>query len=146
MRTLLATLILLSCPALVGAEDRFGIPSDLKTYPQTTPKETLASILKAVQAKQVAYLAAHLADPVYINERVKRFYGGQFEEQVSDIRGALNPLTVKQMQRFLDKGTWTTDKTTATVRLDDLPDRVVRLVSRDGRWFLTSSWSASVKP
>jgi hypothetical protein len=115
---------------------RHGIVADLKSYPQGTAKEALASVLKAIDAKRIDYLVAQLADPAFVDDRVKRIYGGKFAEQVEDTCGRLDPLTVKQLRRFLKDGTWKNDKTEAVVRLKDVKDRCVRLRRRDGRWFL----------
>jgi hypothetical protein len=109
---------------------------DLKSYPQSTAKETLASVIKAIDDKKVAYLVAQLADPAFVDDRVKRIYGGKFEEQVHDTQGRLDPSTVKQLKRFLKEGKWTITPTSAVVQLDDVKDRCVRLVRKDGRWYL----------
>ena len=129
------------CPLLgvllVLAADgtRYGIAPDLKTYPQTTAKETLASIIKAVEAKRVDYVVAHLADPAFVDDRVKRLYGGRFEQQVEDTRAQLDPLTIKLLQRFLKDGDWKEDKERVTVRLKD-DKRCLYFKKGDGRWFM----------
>jgi hypothetical protein len=115
---------------------RYGIAADLKSYPQGTAKEALASVLKAIDSKRIDYLVAQLADPVFVDDHVKRLYGGKFAEQVEDTRARLDPLTVKRLRRFLKAGTWKNGKTEAIVRLKDVKDRCVRLRKRDGRWFL----------
>jgi hypothetical protein len=133
----------LAAAGLIGpaaAEDkpaaRFGVEADLKTYPQDSPKATLASVLKAADAKQFDYLDAQLADPTYIEDRVKRVYGGEFAEQVRDTHARLDPPTLKLLRRFLDDGEWTADETTATVRLKDVPERAVYFRNKDGRWYM----------
>jgi hypothetical protein len=115
---------------------RFGITPDLKTYPQTTPKEALASIIKAIDAKKIDYLVAHLADPTFVDDRVKRVFGGRFDEQVEDTRGKMGPLAVKQLKRFQKNGTWKIDKTHAVLRLKDLEKPCVLLKKVGDRWFL----------
>jgi hypothetical protein len=122
--------------AALQGDTRYGIPADLRTYPQGTPQEALASALKAADAGRFDYLAAQLADPQFIDERVRRLYGGQFEQQVEDTRDRLDPGTVKLLRRFLSEGTWTTQKDEATVALKDVPDRGVYLRRVDGRWYL----------
>jgi hypothetical protein len=131
----------LACAAGWGAAGdapaaRYGVEADLKAYPQDTPKAALASVLKAAEAKQFEYLDAQLADPAFIDDRVQRLYGGDFAEQVKDTRDRLDPLTLKQLRRFLDDGDWTEDDMTASALLKDVPDRVVSLRKKDGRWFL----------
>jgi hypothetical protein len=130
--------ILLACP-LLGADEpatRYTIAPDLKTYPQATPKEALASVLAAVGAKKFAYLTAQLADPEFIDQRVKKVYGGQFEEQVEDTRARLDPATVKLLKRFLTDGTFVVEKNSAAFSLKDTPDRVVYFRRLGDRWFL----------
>src|SRR5262245_59871353 len=131
--------VLLGLLAVLAAADkdsRYGVALDARTYPQATPKEALASVLKAAAAGKFDYLVAHLADPAFLDDRVKKVYGGKFAEQVSDTRARLDPLTLKTLGRFRDKGKWTVGKSEATVRLEDVKDRVVRLVKKDSRWYL----------
>ncbi len=116
--------------------DRYGVAPDLKTYPQATPKEALASALKAAEAGRFDYLAAQLADPGWVDERVKRLYGGRFAEQVEDTRARLGPATLKQLRRFLTDGAWSEDQETASARLKDVPDRRVYLRRVGDRWYL----------
>jgi hypothetical protein len=116
-------------------ETRYGIAVDLKTYPQSTAKEALASILKAIEAKRLDYVVAQLADPDFVDERVKRLYGGRFEEQVEDTRARLDPFTVKQLQRFHKDGDWKGDDKRVTVRLKD-NERCLHFTNKNGRWFL----------
>src|SRR5262249_11807707 len=98
-------------------------------------------VLKAADAGKFDYLVAHLADPSFVDDRVKRLYGGKFDEQVQDTRARLDPATVKLLRRFHKDGKWAIDKGKAVVRLDDGPDRQVCLVEKDGRWFLQHSFS-----
>jgi hypothetical protein len=134
----IATGMLIAALALAGADEgkRHGIAPDLKTYPQTTAKDALASVLKAIEAKRFDYLAAQLADPDFIDDRVKRLYGGRFEEQVDELRQRLDPAAVKLLHRFLKEGHWTVEKQQATVTLADVPDRCVYLRRIGERWYL----------
>jgi hypothetical protein len=118
------------------AGPRYGFAADLKTYPQGTPREALASVLQAVDARRFDYVAAQLADPAFIDDRVQRIYGGRFEEQVEDTGARLDPGTVKLLRRFLKDGKWATHKGQASARLEDVPDRRVYLRQENGRWFL----------
>lgn len=114
---------------------RYGIAPDLPTYPQGSAKETLASVIKAVENKRVDYVVAQLADPAFVDDRVKRLYGGRFEQQVEDTRARLDPLTIKQLQRFLKDGDWQQDKERVTVRLKD-DKRSLYFKKDNGRWFM----------
>ena len=93
-------------------------------------------MLKAADAGRFDYLAAQLADPSFIDERVKGVFAGSFDEQVKDVRARLDPFTLKLLHRFLDDGEWTTGDDKASVRLKDLGDRAVFFRKIDGRWFM----------
>jgi hypothetical protein len=142
---LFALLVMTATTAAGEPAKRYGIAADLKTYPQGTAKEALASVLKAIDAKRLDYLVAHLADPTFIDDRVKRLYGGKFPEQVHDTAGRLDPLTLKQLRRFQKDGAWTVEKGEATVRLKGVEDRCVRLQRQSGRWFLLHSFTPPEK-
>src|SRR5262245_18921656 len=139
----LAWLVFLTLPLALAAQAgaRYGIDRDAKAYPQATAKEALASALKAIDDKKVDYLVAHLADPTFVDDRVKRVYAGKFEEQVQDTKARLDPATVKQLKRFAKDGKWEVGKASATVTLEDVGDKVVRLVKKDDRWYLSHSSS-----
>jgi hypothetical protein len=114
---------------------RYGIAPDLKTYPQGTAKQTLDSVLKAVESKRIDYLVAQLADPSFVDDRIQRLYGSRFDEQVEDTRARLDPLTIKQLQHFLKDGDWQEGKDHVTVRLKD-DKRCLYFKKSDGRWFM----------
>jgi PHD/YefM family antitoxin component YafN of YafNO toxin-antitoxin module len=114
---------------------RYGIAPDLRTYPQSTAKQTLASLLKAVESKRVDYVVAQLADPAFVDDRVKRLYGGQLAEQVEDTRARLDPLTLKHLQRYLRDGEWHEGNERVTVRMKDEPQWLY-FKKDNGRWFM----------
>jgi hypothetical protein len=116
-------------------DTRYGIALDNKTYPQNTAKETLASLLKAVEGKRVDYVVAQLADPSFVDERVRRLYGGRFAEQVDDTRTRLDPLTIKQLQFILKDGVWQEENARAVARLKD-DNRCLYFKQNNGRWFM----------
>src|SRR5689334_11118955 len=95
MRFAFAPLLALACAAaaLAGPEKpaaaaRFGIEPDLKSYPQGTAKEALASVLKAVEAKSIDYLVAQLADPDWVDGRLKKT-DGNFKTLVKETSAKL---------------------------------------------------------
>lgn len=130
-------------PAGVLADElvqRYGVTADYKTYPQSTPKETLASLVKAVADKHIDYALAHLADPHWVEERVKNL-GGKFEELVKECRETkLDPGEVKQLRRFLQDGEWKVEEKTAEVHLKEVPDRSVRFYKVGDRWFMENAY------
>ena len=117
---------------------RYGVEADLRDYPQETPKETLASVLRAIDKGRISYLLAHLVDPAFVDQRVKQVYGGDFEELVRETIDKLsgNPDAVKELRRFLKEGEWEAGETTATVKLKDVKDRQVFFRKIASRWYL----------
>jgi hypothetical protein len=119
---------------------RYGVEPDVLTYPQTTPKDALASALKAIEAGRINYLLAQLADPAWVDQRVKEAHDGRFEALVQETTGKLNNdrASIKELQRFLLEGTWESSDTAATAQVKDLPTRRVYMRKIHGRWFLES--------
>jgi hypothetical protein len=143
MRIGVALMVGLACTTGITAADdgpgpaaRYGVEADLKAYPQGTPKEALASVLKAADAGRFDYLDAQLADPDFIDARVKGVFGGAFDEQVKDTRARLDPATLKQLHHYLDDGQWAIGDADASVRLKDPGDRAVYFRKIDGRWYM----------
>jgi hypothetical protein len=120
---------------------RQGIDPDLKTFPQGTPQEALASVLKAIEGKRVDYLLAHLADPEWVDQRLKDT-GGKLNElrQETTRRLVDDPGAAKQLQRLLKEGEWDLEETDASVHLKEATDRWVFLHKSNGRWFLENRW------
>ncbi len=149
MRTVLAVLVGVACAAgaLARAEKgpepgaRYGIPADLKTYPQATPQEALGSVLKAVENKRINYLVAQLADPDFVDRRVKDT-GGHFDDLVKDATGKLveDPGEAKLLRRFLAEGTWDVKEDTASARLKDVAERRAYFRKKGDRWFLENRY------
>lgn len=142
---LVSVVLLTPLGALAQDAKRYNVAPDTKSYPQSTPKEALTSVLKAIDDDKFSYLVAHLADPKFVDDRVTRVYAGKFSEQVADTKARLDAATVKQLRKFLKDGKWDLQKTTAVVELEDVKDRVVRLVKRDGRWYLSHRYDPPAK-
>src|SRR5262245_56633668 len=136
--------------ALAAAQppaQRYQFDPDLDGFPQATPKQALASVIKALERKRFDYLLAQLADPDYVDERV-RTYGGRFDEVVREAAAkfADNPETVRELTRFLNQGEWEDTGTQATARLKDLPGRQVTLRKLGDRWFLENRQRPPARP
>src|SRR5262249_44517558 len=153
VRVACACLMGMVCLASVSAQapkdtkpaKRYGIEADLQIYPQATPKEAFASVLKAIDKKRLDYLLAQLADPVWVDERVKKL-GGDFAEVVKDAAAKLaeDPAALKLFRQFFREGEWEEMDTTASVKLKDVKERVYfRKV--EGRWFLEDRKQAEEK-
>ncbi len=54
------------------AEDksRFGVIPNAELYPQTTPKATLDTAIKLLEAKRYDYFVAHLVDPALLETKI----------------------------------------------------------------------------
>jgi hypothetical protein len=142
MRLLMSVFVGLVFAVTLHAADsgkRYGIDADAKTYPQTSPKECLTSILKAIENKRFDYLVAQLADPSFVDERVKRTFGGKFEEQVDDTRTRLDPAAVKLLQRFAKDGELVGDAP-PTLFLKDVKDRSVSFVKVGDRYYMQHNY------
>jgi len=143
MGVLFAYLGVAILPGTVCADEvvqRYGINADYKTYPQAAPKETLVSLLKAVEDKRIDYALAHLADPHWVEKRVKEL-GGKFEDLVKECRETkLDPASMKQLRRLLQEGEWKIEEKTAEVTLKDVTDRSVRFFKVDDRWFMENGY------
>jgi len=138
MRFVLAVLVLFApvpaCPAEAPAK-RFGVEANSKSFPQTTPKETLASVLKSIDLKRPDYIIAHLADPQFVDQRVKET---SYDELLAETTAKLvnDPGAAKQLRALLEKGLWTEEDATASASLKEGTDRTVSFRKIDGRWFL----------
>jgi hypothetical protein len=122
-------------------EQRLGVACDLKAYPQSSPKEVLASVVKAVEAKKITYLLAHLAAPDYVDQRIKD-NGVKQEELVKESQAKLidNPSALKLLRRFLKDGDWETEEKEARVQLKDVEDRIVQFRKIGDRWFMENRY------
>lgn len=116
---------------------RFGLPADVETFPQATAKDALGSVIKAIDRQRIAYLMAHLADPKFVDERVK-LYGGDFEKLVTETTAKLagDPDSVKQLRRLVAEGEWQEAGETSSVSHKEIPNRTVFLKKIGNRWFL----------
>ncbi len=117
---------------------RYGIEANLRDYPQETPKEALASVLRAIERGRINFLLAHLADPAFVDNRVKVVYGGDFEELVRETTAKLanNPNAAKELERFLKEGEWEGGESSASAKLKDVKGRQVFFRKIGPRWYL----------
>jgi len=138
MRFVSAGLILLASVVATAADapaKRFGVEADLKTFPQATPEETLASVLKAIGNKRPDYIVAQLADPDFVDRRVKET---SHDDLLAETTAKLvtDPGAAKQLRALAEKGDWTREDATASVTLKEGSDRIATFRKAGGRWFL----------
>jgi hypothetical protein len=116
---------------------RYGIEADLKSYPQATPKETLASLLKTIDAKRVNYVLAQMTDPDWVDRRVKETEGGFIalvEEGTARLVG--DPAIVKRFKKLNADGEWKIDTSTAVVRMKDMDELALFFRKVGERWYI----------
>jgi hypothetical protein len=125
---------------------RFGVEPEIERYPQTTPKDTLRSVLKAINDARVDYLLAQLTDPEFVDQRVKD-RGGKFDKVVEETKAmyAADPEKVRTLRRLLADGEFEEAGDAATVKLKDVKLRSVFLKRVAGRWYLENRVSAEPK-
>lgn len=74
MRILFALTLLAGVVGMAAAQDpvppRYGVAVRPGAYPQANPKQALGSAVAAAEARDYAYLAAHLLDPAFVDTRV----------------------------------------------------------------------------
>jgi hypothetical protein len=142
MRMILALLVGVACGTAAAApEKRHGVEPDLKAYPQATPKDTLGSVVKAIEDKRIDYLAAQLADPAWVDRRLKET-GGKFDDLVKEASARLgdDPGPARLMQRLLKEGEWDVKEDRASVHLKDDKDRWCYFRKEGDRWFLENRY------
>jgi hypothetical protein len=130
---------------------RYRVEADLERYPQKTPKEALASALKALGDKRIDYLLAHLADPAFVQAKLKGLKGQLPASLTDDSKELLafqrlvkattehfaeDPTKIRELARFAKDGEWDGDEKLTLVTLKTLPGRKVYLKKVDGLWRL----------
>jgi hypothetical protein len=119
---------------------RYRIEPNVELYPQSTPKEALASVLKAIDGNRITYLLAQLADPQWVDRRVAQVHGGSFDGLVDETTQKLthDRTSLKELRRFASEGMWEVADTTASVQLKDVKNHRVYLRKVGDRWYLES--------
>ena len=152
-----AWLVALTCPLALAAQDeapsklakRYGYTHEPSLYSQKTPQEAMQSIVKALDAKKIDYLLAHLADPKFVDERIaeyKAFQKGSdeaktilgFERLVREtvLHFQEDPVLLKELRQYLKDADWEVQEATAVGTLKTASPRRVFFRKLDERWFL----------
>src|SRR2546423_1909605 len=108
MRSALAVVVALTAAASAVAQApkdvklavRYGIEVDAEGYPQKTPREALESVARALDDRHFDYLLAQLAEPEYVDRRVREVHGGRFPEFVREVTAKVNddPGMIKKLR------------------------------------------------
>ena len=102
----------------------------------------MSSFIKSIENKEIDYFMACLADPKFVDQRVKDL-GGRFEDVVAEARQKLvdDPATLKLLRRLAEDGEWETKDDSATLTLKDAPDKPLHFVKRKERWYVENRYS-----
>jgi len=151
MRVVVTFLIGVACATAAWARDskdaepprRYGVPADLETYPQDKPQNTLKSVLLAIDRGRIDYLLAQLADPEWVDDRVRSVHDGKFHDMVKETTDQLShdPDAIKQLRRFLRDGDWKEGDDRASAQLKGVKERVHFRKVRD-RWYFENQQKA----
>ena len=140
MRTVATLTILLLTGVTALAQDaplpvppRYKVVANVEVYPQRTPKEALASALKAIEREKFDYLTAHLIDPRFVDARVEdraRLIETEVDRDLRQVRTEQrqNPALVQLAERLPDDPKLFAEDVAKEARL-----RAFRLVARDIR-------------
>ncbi|HYT91841.1 MAG TPA: hypothetical protein VEL76_24210 [Gemmataceae bacterium] len=159
MRVLSASLLCLAVLAGASAQTagkgkpvvNFNVEADFDKYPQKTPQEALNSVVKALTDRRVDYLLAHLADPAFVQAKLKILKAQMSASLTDDTKATLafqrlvkatdehfrdDPTKVRELGRFAKDGEWATAESGAAASLKLLPARKVFLKKVQDRWYL----------
>ena len=129
---------------------RYGFDYNPTIYPQNTPKDTLASILKAIDNQRVDYMLAQLAEPKFVDQQVNA-YRSQFPSAKDDAQTFLafdklvaettryyqsDPILVKQLRKFARDAEWETGDDVASGAVKDVAARKVNMKKIGERWYI----------
>jgi hypothetical protein len=129
---------------------RFGFDANLTVYPQKMPKDTIGSVVKAIDNKRIDYLLAQLADPRFVDTQINEYrplfpkakdeaatflaFDRLVAETVQHFQS--DPILVKDLRRFARDAEWEVNDDVAVGALKDLAARKVFLKRIGERWFL----------
>jgi hypothetical protein len=147
---LLVLLAALAAPAQDKGTPRYGFDHVPNVYAQKTPKEAVASVVKAIDANRIDYLLAQLADPKYVDRQVadyKAFFPSAkdeartflaFDKLVSETAAYFqsDPVLIRELRLFAREGTWDVNEDIATGSVKEVPARKVFLRRMGERWYM----------
>lgn len=137
-----ALFVVLTYPVLAQDEPkpippRFDVTGLPQNYPQDTPKQTLESVVRAIEKQRFDYLAAHLIDPAFVDAQMNE-NSLSFDAVVVAVRRSLqdDPADLKQLRVLAIGGQIDTQGERAIVTHEQVPGRKVFLVRNGDRWFI----------
>src|SRR5262245_21463602 len=114
MRLIVSCALVLSWPLFAFGqanepERRFGVRLNLEFYPQNTPRNTLAALMRALEKDRYDYIVAFLLDPAFVEAQLQLTYP-EFERRASEQlrqevleKKIVNPAVVRQRTAELAK-------------------------------------------
>src|SRR5262249_54885157 len=144
MRLIAMTVVFCVATALPAQDDsklakRYTYEVNARDFAQSTPQETLKSVVKAIAGGKVEYMLAHLVDPEFVDAKVEKYkelvtQGKKEAKAFSAFRRLVketeehfleDPELVQQLKRFIKEGEWKEDKGTAVASVKSLVGRHV---------------------
>lgn len=113
--------------------ERYRIVVSDDVYPQATPRETVGSIIDALENSNARYVLAHLVSPSQVDERL---HGDAraLEKLVVGMTPAKSHHLLDQLDLHLAEGKWTTRGRRASSRVHGVPDLTLEKIGQ--RWFM----------
>lgn len=137
-RVLVGMALLMAPPAFAqepapAPSIRYGVPVDLQTYAQATPRDALRSICYAVADGDIEYLLAHLIAPADVDARFADDPPA-LKETAQQATPESSEQLVSALQRHLTAGKWSLLGARATSRVAGLPDVTLERIGT--RWYM----------
>ncbi len=140
---------------------RYLIAPNPEIYPQDTPENALASVIKAIQDKKIDYLLAQLTDPEFVDRQVQRHAetrkpdkGGEklkelaaFDEFVKVVTAHLteDPTLLKDLTRIA-KGDWERGDNSASASTKENKDKRAFFRKVGNHWYFENRQKEKPKP
>lgn len=116
-----------------GLRERYRIVVSDDVYPQATPRDTVASIMDALETSNARYVMAHLVSPTQVDQRLRGDVQA-LEKLISGMTPAKSQHLLDQLDQHLAEGEWRIGRRYAASKVDGLPD--VTLEKIGDRWFM----------
>lgn len=113
--------------------ERYGQEVDLKLYPQSTPQEAIAAVIKAMKAADITYMLAHLVSPTEVDRKLKGDREA-FRKLAVKATPEKTKAMVTDLQTLLDDGTWTMRRNLCWATIDGHRDLTLEKIGK--RWFM----------
>lgn len=138
----LATVLIVASSLAVPTDATATAPGDIDvrygmqvndTYAQSSPRDTLTSVIKAIEADDIKYLLAHLVWP---DEVDRKFLGSRDKLVALASKGtpAKRRKLAEMLRRHTARGTWTLGDAAACSQADGAPDVTFSRIGQ--RWFM----------